>query len=97
MKHVFFYRLTGQCKLLLSFQPNLETNLEANVRQVAEFHRTQTSKGMYSLNDGCRELFNPFFYHYSKSDQSKAEDYQRLHRKNTGLDLGKCNLHLRLW
>ncbi|XP_067943651.1 E3 ubiquitin-protein ligase UBR2-like isoform X2 [Watersipora subatra] len=66
--------------------PNLETNLESNVQKVAEFQRTAASKGMYSLTDECRSQFNSCFYHYNKSDQSKAEDYQRLHRKNSGLD-----------
>jgi len=58
------------------------------VREVADFTRDSTGKGMYTLMDECRSLFNPCFYHYSKADQSKAEDSQKMFRKNSGLDGG---------
>ncbi|KAF6024218.1 UBR2 [Bugula neritina] len=65
---------------------NSETQLENYVREVADFTRDSTGKGMYTLMDECRALFNPCFYHYSKADQSKAEDSQKMFRKNSGLD-----------
>ena len=70
------------------FQPNNETNLEANVREVADFTRGDSGKGMYSLKEELRDRFNPCFYHYDKGDQSKAEEYQRSHRRNANLDQG---------
>lgn len=73
---------------MILLQPNSETNLEGTVKEVAEFTRAESGKGMYSLKDECRDQFNPCFYHYDKGEQSKAEEFQRSHRKNNNLDQG---------
>lgn len=74
-------------------QPNHETNIEENVKSVADFSRGESGKGMYSLKPDCRSQFNPFFYHYTKSEMSKAEDYQRTLRRQNNLDQGTDQLY----
>ncbi|XP_058847458.1 E3 ubiquitin-protein ligase UBR1-like [Acipenser ruthenus] len=61
---------------------NNETGLENVIQKVATFKKPGVSgHGVYELKKECLKEFNPFFYHYSKSQHSKAEDAQKKRRK----------------
>ncbi|MGH0170906.1 UNVERIFIED_CONTAM: hypothetical protein FKN15_077222 [Acipenser sinensis] len=61
---------------------NNETGLEKVIEKVATFKKPGVSgHGVYELKKECLKEFNPFFYHYSKSQHSKAEDAQKKRRK----------------
>ena len=54
-------------------QPNHETGVEEVVEEVATFKRPSAGgNGKYELKDKYYAEYCPFFYHYSKSDQSKV-------------------------
>ncbi|KPP76647.1 E3 ubiquitin-protein ligase UBR1-like [Scleropages formosus] len=42
--------------------------------------------GLYEVKKECLQEFNPFFYHYSKSQRSKAEDAQKKRKAQEGCD-----------
>ena len=44
------------------------------------------SKGMYELKEAFYKQFNPFFYHYSRQEQSAAMDAQKARLKQQGKD-----------
>ncbi|KAK2843429.1 hypothetical protein Q7C36_011644 [Tachysurus vachellii] len=68
---------------------NQETGLETVISKVATFKKPGVSgHGLYELKKECLKEFNPFFYHYSKSQQSKAEDAQKKRRVQEGRDKG---------
>ncbi|XP_014664856.1 PREDICTED: E3 ubiquitin-protein ligase UBR2-like isoform X1 [Priapulus caudatus] len=57
---------------------NRETGLELVVAQVADFKKPrETVRGTYELKPDCYKHYNPFFYHYTRSDLSKSEETQR--------------------
>uniref|UniRef100_A0A8C4XDW1 E3 ubiquitin-protein ligase n=1 Tax=Erpetoichthys calabaricus TaxID=27687 RepID=A0A8C4XDW1_ERPCA len=57
---------------------NNETGLENVITRVATFKKPGVSgHGVYELKNECLKDFNPYFYHYSKSQHSKAEDAQK--------------------
>ncbi|XP_022649941.1 E3 ubiquitin-protein ligase UBR2-like isoform X1 [Varroa jacobsoni] len=64
----------------------MEIILEKVLREVAVFKRTATvgSVGKYELKPEYYKFFNPFFYHYSREEQSKAEESQLKRRKAAG-------------
>ncbi|KAH9420663.1 E3 ubiquitin-protein ligase ubr1 [Dermatophagoides pteronyssinus] len=60
-------------------EENSEKNVEDLISEVAEFrHSSSTSitAGRYVLKETYRERFNPFFYHYTRQDQSAAFETQ---------------------
>ncbi|XP_046711512.1 E3 ubiquitin-protein ligase UBR1 isoform X2 [Silurus meridionalis] len=66
---------------------NQETGLETVISNVATFRKPGVSgHGLYELKKECLKEFNPFFYHYTKSQYSKAEDAQKKRRAQEGSD-----------
>uniref|UniRef100_A0A3Q3QD62 E3 ubiquitin-protein ligase n=1 Tax=Monopterus albus TaxID=43700 RepID=A0A3Q3QD62_MONAL len=64
-----------------------ETGLESVITKVATFKKPGVSgHGLYEVNKECLAEFNPFFYHYSKSQHSKAEESQKKRRTQEGSD-----------
>uniref|UniRef100_H3C3Y1 E3 ubiquitin-protein ligase n=1 Tax=Tetraodon nigroviridis TaxID=99883 RepID=H3C3Y1_TETNG len=64
---------------------NKETGLEKVIDSVASFKKPGvTGRGLYELRPEWSKHFNLYFHHYSRADQSKAEDTQRkLRRQNS--------------
>ncbi|XP_022244280.1 E3 ubiquitin-protein ligase UBR2-like isoform X1 [Limulus polyphemus] len=72
------------CKMLPK-DPNHETGMENVVNEVADLKKTtDTSTGKYELKPEFYSCFNPFFYHYTREEQSKAEEVQLKRKKQTG-------------
>uniref|UniRef100_A0A4W3H8E2 E3 ubiquitin-protein ligase n=1 Tax=Callorhinchus milii TaxID=7868 RepID=A0A4W3H8E2_CALMI len=66
---------------------NKETGMERVIESVASFKKPGlTGRGLYELKPESAKEFNLFFYHYSRADQSKAEEAQRKLRKQNGED-----------
>lgn len=63
---------------------NKETGMESVIETVAHFKKPGlTGRGMYELKPECAKEFNLYFYHFSRAEQSKAEEAQRkLKREN---------------
>ncbi|KAM7375834.1 hypothetical protein PAMP_005601 [Pampus punctatissimus] len=58
-----------------------ETGLEAVITKVATFKKPGVSgHGLYEVKKERLVEFNPFFYHYSRSQHSKAEESQKKRR-----------------
>ncbi|ULU11742.1 hypothetical protein L3Y34_015265 [Caenorhabditis briggsae] len=52
-------------------------SLHEAVNQVADFRKPlSTSAGQFHCKESCLPMYSPFFMHYSKSDQSAAEQCQ---------------------
>uniref|UniRef100_A0A8C7CP95 E3 ubiquitin-protein ligase n=1 Tax=Oncorhynchus kisutch TaxID=8019 RepID=A0A8C7CP95_ONCKI len=82
---------------LLCIQPmahsSLVKGLPENVRifftdlLILPFRKPGVSgHGLYEVKKECLPEFNPFFFHYSKSQHSKAEDAQKKRRTQEGSD-----------
>ncbi|NXI40148.1 UBR1 ligase, partial [Galbula dea] len=66
---------------------NNETGLEDVIDKVATFKKPGVSgHGVYELKDECLKEFNMFFYHYTKTQHSKAEHTQKKRRKQENRD-----------
>ncbi|XP_077479848.1 E3 ubiquitin-protein ligase UBR2 isoform X1 [Stigmatopora argus] len=66
---------------------NKETGLERVIDSVASFKKPGvTGRGLYELRPEWNKYFNLYFYHYSRADQSKAEEAQRKLRRQNGDD-----------
>uniref|UniRef100_A0A8B9QUZ7 E3 ubiquitin-protein ligase n=1 Tax=Anas platyrhynchos TaxID=8839 RepID=A0A8B9QUZ7_ANAPL len=66
---------------------NNETGLENVIDKVATFKKPGVSgHGVYELKDECLKDFNMFFYHYTKTQHSKAEHTQKKRRKQENRD-----------
>uniref|UniRef100_A0A673CFG4 E3 ubiquitin-protein ligase n=1 Tax=Sphaeramia orbicularis TaxID=375764 RepID=A0A673CFG4_9TELE len=64
-----------------------ETGLETVITKVATFKKPGVSgHGLYEVKKERLEEFNPFFYHYSRSQHSKAEESQKKRRTQEGND-----------
>ncbi|XP_077477327.1 E3 ubiquitin-protein ligase UBR1 isoform X1 [Stigmatopora argus] len=64
-----------------------ETGLESVIDSVATFKKPGVSgHGLYEVKREHLVHFNPFFYHYSKSQHSKAEESQKKRRVHEGAD-----------
>ncbi|XP_051578839.1 E3 ubiquitin-protein ligase UBR1 isoform X1 [Myxocyprinus asiaticus] len=64
-----------------------ETGLETVISKVATFKKPGVSgHGLYELKKECLKEFNPFFYHYSRPQHSKAEEAQKRRRAQEGSD-----------
>uniref|UniRef100_I3JJG1 E3 ubiquitin-protein ligase n=1 Tax=Oreochromis niloticus TaxID=8128 RepID=I3JJG1_ORENI len=69
---------------------NKETGLERVIDSVASFKKPGvTGRGLYELRPEWNRYFNLYFHHYSRADQSKAEEAQRKLRRQSGEDTGK--------
>ncbi|KAI0239314.1 E3 ubiquitin-protein ligase UBR2 [Lamellibrachia satsuma] len=68
--------------------PYHETGIDHIVQQVAVFKKpvSSTGKGMYELKPECYTEYNPFFYHYTRAEQSKSEEMQRKRKKSLNED-----------
>ncbi|OWA51878.1 E3 ubiquitin-protein ligase UBR2 [Hypsibius exemplaris] len=73
---------------LLKFLPEQEAKeaaLDDLIKEVATFKKpSPTSKGTFELKPELNERYNMFFYHYTRTEHSKAEDTQRKRRKKAG-------------
>ncbi|ERE70843.1 E3 ubiquitin-protein ligase [Cricetulus griseus] len=66
---------------------NNETGLENVINKVATFKKPGVSgHGVYELKDESLKYFNTYFYHYSKTQHSKAEHMQKKRRKQENKD-----------
>ncbi|KAM8946628.1 E3 ubiquitin-protein ligase UBR2 isoform 2-T2 [Pelodytes ibericus] len=66
---------------------NKETGMEIVIENIASFKKPGlTGRGLYELRPECTKDFNLFFYHYSRAEQSKAEEAQRRMRRQNGED-----------
>uniref|UniRef100_A0A4W6F8I0 E3 ubiquitin-protein ligase n=1 Tax=Lates calcarifer TaxID=8187 RepID=A0A4W6F8I0_LATCA len=64
-----------------------ETGLETVIAKVATFKKPGVSgHGLYEVKKERLVEFNPFFYHYSRSQHSKAEESQKKRRTQEGND-----------
>ncbi|XP_040916082.1 E3 ubiquitin-protein ligase UBR1 [Toxotes jaculatrix] len=64
-----------------------ETGLESVITKVATFKKPGVSgHGLYEVKKERLVEFNPFFYHYSRSQHSKAEESQKKRRTQEGND-----------
>lgn len=67
---------------------NKETGLERVIDSVASFRKPGvTGRGLYELKPEWNKHFNLYFHHYSRADQSKAEEAQRKSRSQSGQDM----------
>ncbi|XP_071789755.1 E3 ubiquitin-protein ligase UBR2-like isoform X2 [Asterias amurensis] len=60
-----------------------ETGVEEVINSVANFKKPvgTNGKGLYEIKPECVREYSPFFYHYSRVDQSKSEEQQRKRMK----------------
>ncbi|XP_057197580.1 E3 ubiquitin-protein ligase UBR2 isoform X2 [Triplophysa rosa] len=66
---------------------NKETGMERVIDSVALFKKPGvTGRGLYKLRPECAKMFNLYFHHYSRADQSKAEEAQRKIKRQNGED-----------
>ncbi|XP_054652195.1 E3 ubiquitin-protein ligase UBR1 isoform X2 [Dunckerocampus dactyliophorus] len=64
-----------------------ETGLESVISKVATFKKPGVSgHGLYEVKKEHLVQFNPFFYHYSRSQHTKAEESQKKRRVQEGTD-----------
>ncbi|XP_053191479.1 E3 ubiquitin-protein ligase UBR1 isoform X1 [Scomber japonicus] len=64
-----------------------ETGLETVIAKVATFKKPGVSgHGLYEVKKERLVEFNPFYYHYSRSQHSKAEESQKKRRVQEGND-----------
>ncbi|XP_035982677.1 E3 ubiquitin-protein ligase UBR2 isoform X3 [Fundulus heteroclitus] len=69
---------------------NKETGLERVIDSVALFKKPGvTGRGLYELRPEWSKHFNLYFHHYSRADQSKAEEAQRKLRRQNAEDTGE--------
>lgn len=67
---------------MLPKDPNNETGMEEVVNEVASFKKPQGSgTGKYELKPEFYKCFNPFYYHYTREEQSRAEEVQLKRKK----------------
>ncbi|XP_060129020.1 E3 ubiquitin-protein ligase UBR2 isoform X2 [Zootoca vivipara] len=66
---------------------NKETGMESVIEAVACFKKPGlTGRGLYELKPECAKYFNLYFYHFSRAEQSKAEEAQRKIRRQNRED-----------
>lgn len=60
-----------------------EGEIDEIIESVSSFKKPGvTGRGLYDLKPECLKEYNPFFYHYTRIEQSKAEEQLRKRRKN---------------
>ncbi|UYV79674.1 UBR1 [Cordylochernes scorpioides] len=62
---------------------NYETGMDHVINEVADFKQVKF-KGRYELKPELYQEFNPYFYHYSREEQSKAVEAQIRRRRQNG-------------
>ena len=68
---------------------NRETGMESVIEEVACFKKPGlTGRGLYELKPECTKNFNLYFYHFSRAEQSKAEEAQRKLKRQNREDTG---------
>uniref|UniRef100_A0A096MFC5 E3 ubiquitin-protein ligase n=1 Tax=Poecilia formosa TaxID=48698 RepID=A0A096MFC5_POEFO len=73
---------------------NKETGLERVIDSVASFRKPGvTGRGLYELRPEWSKRFDLYFHHYSRADQSKAEEAQRNLRRQNGEDTDSPGHH----
>ncbi|XP_072842308.2 E3 ubiquitin-protein ligase UBR1 isoform X2 [Pogona vitticeps] len=66
---------------------NNETGLERVIHKVAVFKKPGVSgHGVYELKEECLKEYNVFFYHYTKTQHSKAEHMEKKRRVQENRD-----------
>ncbi|KAJ7344783.1 hypothetical protein JRQ81_000733 [Phrynocephalus forsythii] len=66
---------------------NNETGLERVIHKVAVFKKPSVSgHGVYELKEECLKEYNVFFYHYTKTQHSKAEHMEKKRRVQENKD-----------
>ncbi|KAI1713887.1 ATP-dependent clp protease adaptor protein clpS domain-containing protein [Ditylenchus destructor] len=66
-------------------------SIDVAVKNVGEFKKpTATTSGMFYLKSSLLSEYNPFFWHYSKTQMSQAEQQQKKERANLRRDLIAC-------
>uniref|UniRef100_A0A0K0EPA5 E3 ubiquitin-protein ligase n=1 Tax=Strongyloides stercoralis TaxID=6248 RepID=A0A0K0EPA5_STRER len=71
-----------------------EELLQNCLKNVATYsHPEKSVPGIFTLKDEIKPLFSQYFYHYNKSESSKAEQIQKENRKNLDLELRCCPPH----
>uniref|UniRef100_A0A915DHW0 E3 ubiquitin-protein ligase n=1 Tax=Ditylenchus dipsaci TaxID=166011 RepID=A0A915DHW0_9BILA len=82
----------SQIERIVPNEPTMQRlSLDSAVRSVAEFRKsTATSSGMFYLKENLLIEYNPFFYHYSKTLISQAEQQQKKERANLSRELIAC-------
>ncbi|VDM77352.1 unnamed protein product [Strongylus vulgaris] len=87
-----FFIYEGKIQKRMSHDPMIErVSLHEIVNSVANFNKpTSTSAGQFYLKDSLLPVYNPFFYHYSRSDLSQAEQYQQKTRSKSDRKLQAC-------
>ncbi|KAG8443710.1 hypothetical protein GDO86_009037 [Hymenochirus boettgeri] len=66
---------------------NKETGMENVIETIASFKKPGlTGRGLYELKPECSKDFSLFYYHYSRAEQSKAEESQRRLKRQIGED-----------
>ncbi|XP_008102293.2 E3 ubiquitin-protein ligase UBR1 isoform X2 [Anolis carolinensis] len=66
---------------------NNETGLEKVIHKVATFKKPGVSShGVYELKEECLKEYNLFFYHYTKTQHSKAEHMEKKRRAQENKD-----------
>ena len=68
-----------------------DCSIEDIIKEVANFRRpTALTTGRYELKPEFYKDFNPFFYHYSRQDQSLSEETQLKRKKQNNEELICC-------
>ncbi|XP_031758769.1 E3 ubiquitin-protein ligase UBR2 isoform X2 [Xenopus tropicalis] len=66
---------------------NKETGMETVIETIASFKKPGlTGRGLYELKPECTKDFNLFYFHFSRAEQSKAEEAQRKLKRQIGED-----------
>ncbi|XP_074663047.1 E3 ubiquitin-protein ligase UBR2-like [Tubulanus polymorphus] len=66
---------------------NDETGLDQVLHHVADFKKpVGTGKGLFELKEEQYEHYNPYFYHYTRAEQTKSEEAQRKRKKQANED-----------
>ncbi|KAK0428625.1 hypothetical protein QR680_010912 [Steinernema hermaphroditum] len=65
--------------------------LEQAVMEVGDFFKpSQSSAGVFTLKKELKKRYNAFYYHYSRSDISAAEQHQQKERAKEPLEIAAC-------
>ncbi|KAJ8313258.1 hypothetical protein KUTeg_009175 [Tegillarca granosa] len=75
---------------------NHETGIERVIHQVATFKNptegSMGGKGIFELKPEYYKQYNPYFYHYSRAEQSKSEESQMKRKKQANEDYDERNI-----
>ncbi|CAF0875440.1 unnamed protein product [Brachionus calyciflorus] len=80
-------------KNIYSENEKYTNELEGVLSRIATFKTSTTSRGVYELKEEYQIYYSPYFYHYSRSDKSKSEEYQLSLKKDESLKFFKPPRH----